>query len=417
MFNNFTISDLINIQKNQNLSQFSIDQIKPKVKNGILTGIKVHKINKNSTLVDSNLQNLLNKLFDSYCENHVIENYNDLMTNFGDNFAKEIMKKHIMYTTDMKATNKKDLKNISYLLEFEITSEDTSHLGDKFANRFAGKGVISLILPNELRPIAMATNKPIDCLYNSFGVFSRMNISQVLEGIIGKSVMNCEYNILSSNGSNIEKEISLLNENIIKYFNMNNYYNSIKELYSNHSNELYNDILKNGLFIEAPSFKKINIKEIIKNSNNIMEPMLIKKECLEYMEDLLKINLGFKLEDVILPNVFIGPIYMLKLHKISKVSMNVRDLGAHKFITKQPTKGKSIGGGLRFGDMEFRSIISHGCIKTIKELMTVKSDYVDGKEDLILQLVEKGEYNIGEIEKDISGTKKVVNTLIKFLND
>ena len=115
----------------------------------------------------------------------------------------------------------------------------------------------------------------------------------------------------------------------------------------------------------------------------------------------------------------IGTSYMLKLHKISSMNLNARDLGAHKFITKQPTKGKSRGGGLRVGDMEFRSIISHGCLKTLKELMTVKSDFIEEKENLITQLIENGEYHLGDIctDENSSATKKVVNTLIKFLND
>lgn len=177
LFNSLNISDLINIHKNQNLTQFSVDHFKSKIKSGTLSGIRVHRLNNKTTLIDQKLSKQLSMLFDNYVSNFVIPQFNDLRTELGEEYAKQITKNHIVYHNDTKTTNRDALKNAVYLIEFEVTKETASYDGDKLCNRYAGKGVISLTLPDELRPIALESDMPIDCVFNCFGVFSRMNMS------------------------------------------------------------------------------------------------------------------------------------------------------------------------------------------------------------------------------------------------
>jgi len=307
------------------------------------------------------------------------------------------------------------------LLEFEVTKEDNSRVGDKFCNRYAGKGVTSLILPDELRPIAVKSKTPIDCIFNSFGVFSRMNISQVIEGVISKEVMRSERQILE-NENDVCNILETLNTMFIKNLNSDQYYedvsNLIKQMRRNKKvrNQFVKDVKENGLFIEAPAFSEINIKKLIKNSNNIREKILIKKECLKYLKDKLKVDLPFTMKDIYLNNIFCAPIYTMKLHKLASDVVTSRDLGKCKFITKQPLKGKASGGALKLGQMEQDGIIGHGCTRVLKELITVKSDCEEEKQNMLLQLIENGEYNMGHNQFN-GGTKRVVNTLIEFLND
>jgi len=420
LFDNLNISDLINIQKSQNLSQFSIDEYKSKIKEGRIVNIKVHKVNKNATLIDLNLSKKLNQMHQEHIDNNLVEQYNELNINCGDEFAKQVAKSHLIYFNDLKTTNRNSLmKHANYLLEFDIAKETQCYDGDKLCNRYAGKGVISLTLPDELRPLAVKSNKPIDCVFNSFGVFSRMNISQILEGIVQKNAMYCEEEIINGN---IDK-LNELNENVIKHLNDHEYYNQVKNLVKDLNkdedlrNQFINNVKENGLTIEAPAFKEINIKEIINKSPNIREPILIKKECLQYMKAKLKVDLPFEMKDTYINNIFCAPIYTMRLHKIADDVVSARDLGKYKFVTKQPLKGKANEGGRRLGQMEIEALIGHGCIKALKELFTVKSDCIDEKSQLIEQLMEKGEYHMNKNTKVEGGTKKVVQTMIEFLND
>lgn len=420
-FNSLSVSDLINIHKNQNLTQFITEETTSKVKEGKVTGIKVFRLNKNVTLIDSGLQNCLDRLFKHYCDKHIVTNYSDLNQTFGEKFAKEVAKNSLLYTNDPKTTNNNLTKNAVYLLEFEITKEDFSRLGDKFCNRYAGKGVTSLILPDELRPIAVESNMPIDCIFNSFGVFSRMNTSQVIEGVVSKEVMRSEQKILNDNDS-VCNVLEGLNQKTIKHLNSESYHNHVSDLINRMRKnkklrvQFVDSVKDHGLFIEAPAFNEINIKRIINNSENIRETVLIKKDCLQYLKDKLKVDIPFPMKDIYIKNIFCAPIYTMKLHKLAEDIVTSRDLGKCKFITKQPLKGKAVGGALRLGQMEIEGLISHGCTKALRELLTVKSDCEEEKKNMLHQLIEDGKYHL-PTERFSGGTKRVINTLMEFLND
>lgn len=351
LFNSLSVSDLINIHKNQNLTQFSVDYYKSKIKNGKLTGIKVHRLKSKKALIDQKLSNQLSLLFNNYVEHHIIPQYSELKMELGEAYARQVTKSHLIYYNDTKTTNRDLLKNAIYLLEFEVTKEIECFDGDKLCNRYAGKGVISLTLPDELRPVAMQSNLPIDNIFNSFGVFSRMNISQIVEGIVGKNVMRCEQAIKNDDVSRLQ----ILNDDVIKNLNNDQYYNDVNELIKRINNNdsfkkrFIDNVKEHGLVIEAPSFSELNIKNIIKKSKDLRETIFIKKECLEYIKDKMKVDIPFSMRDIEIPNIFCAPIYTMRLHKIAKDVLTARDLGKYKFITKQPLKGKANEGGSRLG--------------------------------------------------------------------
>ena len=142
----------------------------------------------------------------------------------------------------------------------------------------ANKGIISLILPDELRPIAVQSNMPIDLVFNPFSVFSRMNLSQLLEGMVSKNVMACDKFIKTRpNRQDVIDTIKWLNEGTIKNLTSKrretyDYYKDINNLISWIENDddayekFINNICDNNLFIEAPSFSQVNINELFKNS-------------------------------------------------------------------------------------------------------------------------------------------------------
>ena len=181
MLKNMSLADYIKMNQNKtDIAQFKKEVIKTKVKDAKISGIKIHKLKPKMKLLDKKLDKVLENMFNVY-GTYIIDNYNDLNNIFGDKFSKEILKRHYVYTNSEQENktnleNTINLKECVYILEFEIVREDSSVVGDKFTNRYAGKGVCSLIIPDELRPIALKSNKPIDMLFNPFSVYSRMNI-------------------------------------------------------------------------------------------------------------------------------------------------------------------------------------------------------------------------------------------------
>jgi len=246
-----------------------------------------------------------------------------------------------------------------------------------------------------------------------------MNLSQILEGMVAKNVMGSE-SYIKDNPHDMVETLRWLKNSIIKHFNNEEYFLRVKGLIHSleESPEKRDDFLRsineNNLFIEAPSFSEIDTKAIFKNSISPNEDVMIPKETIKYLKQKMKMKVPFPSEDTMLKNIFCGPIYIMKLYKLASHIVSARDIGPCKHITKQPLKGRANAGGSRVGQMELEGIISHGCNKALKEILTVKSDFTEGKKDLINQLVSTGKYEYPHHTKIEGGTKKVVSTLIEY---
>jgi DNA-directed RNA polymerase subunit beta len=414
------INDLLTFNSENSL--FRSENITSKIKDGIVTGIRIHKLRKDVSLIDIEFENVLNYLCVKYGE-ILMQKHSELMTNFNENFVKYIITNNYYIT---KSSLPQDIsKNAIWILEFEISKEDKTYVGDKFANRYANKGVISLIIPDELRPIGLKSKIPVDMIFNPFGVFSRMNNGQIIEGIIQKAVYKTDYEIKTN--KTLEPLIKL-NELVIKNINKE-YSNEIKKHINEDYNEILKDILQSNLFIECPQFGKIdikNIKQLIhKNIIPISEPILIKKKLIDYIKDKFKHSLLPKREtifdsikhDITIPNKVLYNNYVLKLSKIANEIVHARDIGPVKSITHQPVRGKIKKGGIRLGQMELEALIAHDCESFIKELMTVKSDNNSMKKDLLRQIIKKGEYNMIDIYDNENRTRVAIETIVKFLKE
>lgn len=433
------LSDFLNI-KNINTTTLSDGSvIKSKIHNGIVTDIKVHnvKLNTNINLIDTKLYDLMNILNRRYLSNIITPDFNKLKEIFTEDYSCQILKQHYVYTDDYNFDNL--FRNCIYLLEVEITGEDSSEIGDKFANRYANKGVVSHILPDELRPLAIESNTPVDLIYSPFSVFSRMNVSQILEAIVSKNIWMCDKFLKSyPNKQDAINSLNWINNNIITHFNDKEYYNNVNNLINNLDKDtnLYNKFMDNikeyNLFIEAPSFNKINTKQIFNNSIPINEDLFLSKKLLNYMSQNLKLNSkdllekNFKgvivdnKEGIILKNILCAPVYISKLYKLVSHLINSRDIGQVSTLNKQPTRGRAVGGGSRLGQMELEAFIAHGTTNVLKEFMTVKSDHEESKNDLIDQLIRtmKYDFNLKNESTNLTGgSKKVVSELIKFLEE
>ena len=419
---NMSISDLLNMGFAGD-GKFAIDKIKTKVENGQVSGIKIHRFKKINTqvMIDQRLETTLDQLYLKY-GSFISKTYHDLGKSFNYQYVEYILKKYYLYVDKSKGSRGEiGLNNLCYIIELEISKECPTVIGDKLANRYANKGIVSLILPDDLRPIATSSNKPIDLIFNPFGVFSRQNLGQLLEAIVGKSTMYCSEHI-KENSENTKQIISWLNESVIRHINPEYSLRIKNEIIDRLDDIEFRDrfvenICQTNLFVEAPSFAEVDIKILLKNSIEYKEKVLIKKETIKFIKQKLKLETNFPDEDAYLENILCAPIYIQKLSKLVSKIINARDFGSVKSITKQPTKGRARGGGSRVGQMEIESMLAHGCDLAVKEILSVKSDWTAGKKDLVRQLVVDGKYDLPENRPIKSRTKQVVDLSLQFLKD
>ena len=257
-------------------------------------------------------------------------------------------------------------------------------------------------------------------MFNPFGVFSRMNLGQLNEGLVGKNVMYCDQSI-KENPENTVDILTWLNDTVIRRLNDPIYYNDVKNLIeqithdSTLRHKFIDNVNQNNLFVEAPAFAETDVKGILKHGISPNQTVLIKKETIDYFKQKLDIELPFESKDQVLKNIKCCPLYIMKLYKLTSHICNARDFGPVRQVTKQPLKGRAKSGGSRIGQMEIEAILAHGCEKSIKEFMTVKSDWTEGKKDLLRQLIESGKYVLPEDNRISSQTKQVVDVQIDFL--
>ncbi len=167
-------------------------------------------------------------------------------------------------------------------------------------------------------------------------VFSRQNLGQLLEAVVGKSTMYCDEQI-RQNPENTKEIITWLNDSILKHINPNYYLRIQNEIIPNlddveFRNKFVENVKESNLFVEAPSFAEIDIKKLLKTAINYKETVLIKKETIKYMKQKLKIETPFNYEDSYLENILCAPIYIQKLSKLVSKIINARDFGSVKSI-------------------------------------------------------------------------------------
>jgi len=251
-----------------------------------------------------------------------------------------------------------------------------------------------------------------------------MNIGQVLDGAIAKTVMYCDRHI-RENPENVKETITWLNDCIIKYLSddqtyYDNVQNNIIDNLDNNSfkQKFIEDINKKNLFIEGPCFSHVDLNNLRQNWVSPNESILIKKKTIEYIKDKLKLKNDFTItQDIVRDNIFCVPMYTTKLYKLTKHILSSRDFGGIREVTGQPTRGRALKGGSRLGQMEIEALLSHGTDIAVKEFLTVKSDHSIEKRKMLKELITNGEYNMSSDLESVGRTKKVVETILTFLKE
>jgi DNA-directed RNA polymerase subunit beta len=228
-----------------------------------------------------------------------------------------------------------------------IASKRKLSVGDKMAGRHGNKGVVARIVPEEDMPF-LADGKPVDIVLNPLGVPSRMNVGQVLETHLGVAA---------------------------------------KAL---------------GFKVATPVFDGIKEEQIFDFLKQARQ-----KEGFTWVTETGKATVfDGRTGDAFDQQVVVGYIYMLKLGHLVADKIHARAVGPYSLVTQQPLGGKAQYGGQRFGEMEVWALEAYGAAYTLQELLTVKSDDVQGR-TRIYESIVKGDNALE------AGTPESFNVLIK----
>ena len=249
--------------------------------------------------------------------------------------------------------------------------------GDKMAGRHGNKGVVSNVVPVQDMPFS-ADGTPVDIVLNPLGVPSRMNIGQILEVHLGWAAKGL--------GKKIQKMIEAQEKvtEIRKFLD-----------------QIYNGQVSGA--VQHVDLKSLTDDEIRTLAHNLQEGVPMATPVFDGAEES-EIKAMLKLAD--LPEsgqttlfdgrtgeafdrpVTVGYMHYLKLNHLVDDKMHARSTGPYSLVTQQPLGGKAQFGGQRFGEMEVWALEAYGAAYTLQEMLTVKSDDVQGRNQMYKNIVD-----------------------------
>ncbi len=250
--------------------------------------------------------------------------------------------------------------------------------GDKMAGRHGNKGVISNIVPVEDMPYT-EDGRPVDIVLNPLGVPSRMNIGQILEVHLGWAARGLGY--LIEEMLEQQKGIAELRGFLDKVYNTSGTKEDLDSLSDDEIIELAKN-LKGGVPMATPVFDGADEEEI----KNMLELAGLPRSGQARLID-------GRTGDFFHRPVTIGYMHMLKLNHLVDDKMHARSTGPYSLVTQQPLGGKAQFGGQRFGEMEVWALQAYGAAYTLQEMLTVKSDDVNGRTKIYKNIVD-GDYRM-----------------------
>jgi len=245
--------------------------------------------------------------------------------------------------------------------------------GDKMAGRHGNKGVVSMIVPVEDMPF-MADGTPVDVVLNPLGVPSRMNVGQVLETHLGWAARGLGLKITGMLTSMAETRE--LRDFLGKVYNASGRQETLDELTDGEIRELARN-LQAGVPMATPVFDGAHEPEI----KHMLELAGLPRSGQTRLFD-------GRTGDAFDREVTVGYMYILKLNHLVDDKMHARSTGPYSLVTQQPLGGKAQFGGQRFGEMEVWALEAYGAAYTLQEMLTVKSDDVNGRTKMYKNIVD-----------------------------
>lgn len=238
-------------------------------------------------------------------------------------------------------------KNSLLRVRIALLQRRKIQVGDKMAGRHGNKGVISKILPIQDMPY-LPDGTPIDIVLNPLGVPSRMNVGQILECLLGLAG---------------------------KYLNESYTINLFDEQFG------------------AEASRSLVYSKLYQASIKTQNPWLFEP----HHPGKIKLFDGRTGESFDQP-VTVGYAYMLKLVHLVDDKIHARATGPYSAVTQQPVRGRSRNGGQRLGEMEVWALQAYGAAYTLQELLTIKSDDVDGRKEAVFRIYTNQSLKFGQPE-------------------
>ncbi len=276
--------------------------------------------------------------------------------------------------------------------------------GDKMAGRHGNKGVISKIAPVEDMP-HMADGTPVDIVLNPLGVPSRMNIGQILEVHLGWAAKGLGMRIAEM--LEAETKVAEIRQFLEKVYNdTRGKKEDIQSLTDSEVIELAEN-LKRGVPFATPVFDGAAEADIKDMLDLAFPDDDARTKQLQFHAGKTQVTLfDGRTGDAFERPVTVGYMHVLKLHHLVDDKMHARSTGPYSLVTQQPLGGKAQFGGQRFGEMEVWALEAYGAAYTLQEMLTVKSDDVNGRTKVYENIV-KGEHKIE------AGMPESFNVLVK----
>ena len=263
--------------------------------------------------------------------------------------------------------------------------------GDKMAGRHGNKGVISKIVPVEDMPY-MADGTPVDIVLNPLGVPSRMNVGQILETHLGWAAKGLGQKIGAM--LRAQAQASEVRGFLEKVYNSQGKPEDLTQFTDTEIMGLASN-LREGVPFATPVFDGATEAEI----KAMLDLAGLPKSGQVTLHD-------GRTGDAFDRKVTVGYMHVLKLHHLVDDKMHARSTGPYSLVTQQPLGGKAQFGGQRFGEMEVWALEAYGAAYTLQEMLTVKSDDINGRTKVYENIV-KGDHKIE------AGMPESFNVLVK----
>ncbi len=261
-------------------------------------------------------------------------------------------------------------------------------VGDKLANRHGNKGVVSKILPPEDMP-HLPDGTPVDIVLNPLGVPSRMNLGQILETHLGLAARELNVSFITPvfDGAN-ESEI--------------------KNLLKGAFRQRWEERQSHGLGLDKRE------QEVIKRTAKLgLVPDELSPD--KQLEDLFRrgkvILYDGRSGEPIESPIVLGVMYIMKLYHMVEDKMHARSIGPYSLITQQPLGGKAQFGGQRFGEMEVWALEAYGAAHTLQEMLTLKSDDIEGRNAAYEAVVKGGDVPAASVPESFRVLVKELQSL------
>ena len=286
-------------------------------------------------------------------------------------FQKEKKKFRFEHEEKLSILEKDDIlpNGVVKFVKVYIATKRKLKVGDKMAGRHGNKGIVSTIVPEVDMPY-MEDGSTVDVCLNPLGVPSRMNIGQILEmhlGMIGAKLGAQIQEIFEAKQQDFVEQ---LRNKMVAIADVAKFMNAKEFLASLDDEQLltYARDWSKGVKFATPIFEGVDQEEFVK----LFELAKMDSDGKTVLYDG---KTGQKIKE----RVNVGYMYILKLHHLVDEKVHARSTGPYSLVTQQPVGGKALFGGQRFGEMEVWALEAYGASAVLKEMLTIKSDDVEGR--------------------------------------